>query len=328
MDEALAHYVAALGDPEDLTTQDCASVMTAIGQLLHARGEFEQSLQYLEGALELKRRHYGMAHRFIGHTEYLRARAQLALEMHEQARKSLERACAIHLNTLGPHDIWTARSHHALGELLHLLDDHAGAGECYKLALEAYKNSVGASHPATAGLQRDCAVLAYQQGDHQTAERHYVAACDIREQVAGHSDPQLQAWLQELAINRTSMGDADGARVAFEKCIAAKAAQDGTEHLEVAALYVLIGQLEVSRQRYPEALTAYASAHSIRQRLLGPNHPDTATARFHCGVSMWSIGDPWGVLEMGDAVGALERLLGSEHPDAQAARSWLARAAS
>lgn len=325
LDGALAHYVAALGDPDDETTPHCASVMTAIGQLLYERNEYDQSLLYIERALGLKRRHYGLAHPFVGHTEFYRARSQIALNLAEEARLSLQRACAIHLSSLGTENLWTGRSHQALGELLHQAGDHRSAQECYDLALGAYEASLGPSHPKTGAVHRARAVLAYQLGDNVEADAHYVQAYMVRASAEGSIDPTAVAWLQELALNRAAMSDYEGARAAFEQCLAAWYETKGAEHLEVADLLCHIGQVEVSRRRQAEALLVYVKAHGIRQRLLGPEHPATATARFHCGMSLWSSGDPWGLLEMGDAVGELERLLGTEHPDTQAARSWLAR---
>ena len=61
-----------------------------------------------------------------------------------------------------------------------------------------------------------------------------------------------------------------------------------------------------------------------RERLLGPEHPDTLSARANLASSYWSAGRTADAIAIGEQVLAdSERLLGPEHPDTLGARANL-----
>ena len=63
----------------------------------------------------------------------------------------------------------------------------------------------------------------------------------------------------------------------------------------------------------------------MRERILGPEHPDTVTVR--CNFAFWTglAGDPAATRDLlADLLPALERIFGPEHPDTLTVRRQLA----
>jgi tetratricopeptide (TPR) repeat protein len=119
------------------------------------------------------------------------------------------------------------------------------------------------------------------------------------------------------------MGDARAALSAFQQNLDGLRAALGEQHPRVASSLNAIGQVHYSEGNFAAALEHYRQAHELRQRILGPDHWQTATSRFNCGTALRELGDPRGQAEMQTAADTLERLLGAEHPHVQATRSWL-----
>ena len=63
------------------------------------------------------------------------------------------------------------------------------------------------------------------------------------------------------------------------------------------------------------------------ERLLGPDHPDTLTARDELAASYWAAGRTGEAVAILERVAAdMERLLGPDHPDTLTAQANLAMA--
>ena len=64
----------------------------------------------------------------------------------------------------------------------------------------------------------------------------------------------------------------------------------------------------------------------VRERVQGPEHPDTLTARSNLAYWTGTAGDPASARDqLAALLAVLQRVLGPEHPDTQNTRSNLAR---
>jgi hypothetical protein len=94
---------------------------------------------------------------------------------------------------------------------------------------------------------------------------------------------------------------------------------DGTDHMERMTHYL-------------HKMGSYAAARELQQKiagargqLLGPEHPDTLTARDRLAIWTGEAGDAAGARDQYAALLPIrERVLGPEHPDTLATRSNLA----
>ncbi|MET9413585.1 tetratricopeptide repeat protein [Streptomyces klenkii] len=73
--------------------------------------------------------------------------------------------------------------------------------------------------------------------------------------------------------------------------------------------------------RWEEAGRAHAAVAADRERLLGPDHPDTLTSRYEAAFALSALGRPGEALrEYARAAAGRERVLGPDHPATLAAR--------
>ena len=79
-----------------------------------------------------------------------------------------------------------------------------------------------------------------------------------------------------------------------------------------------------SAGRTAEAIAIGEQVVADRERLLGPDHPDTVTARANLATSYWSAGRTAEAIALLEQVVAdCERLLGPDHPDTAVVRNAL-----
>ncbi|MFG2307851.1 tetratricopeptide repeat protein [Streptomyces sp. NPDC048566] len=96
------------------------------------------------------------------------------------------------------------------------------------------------------------------------------------------------------------------------------------------ALAVLAGRHEEGLRlgrlgRWAEAGETHRAVAAERERLLGPDHPDTLASRYEVGFALSRTGQPAEALgEHTRLAGSRERVLGADHPDTLAARQEIA----
>ena len=78
---------------------------------------------------------------------------------------------------------------------------------------------------------------------------------------------------------------------------------------------------------YPKALACYAKALSISERVLGPEHPSTATAYNNMAVVYYKRGDFKNSLKYFEKALAVRKMkLGINHPNTQNTMKWIDKA--
>jgi len=82
-----------------------------------------------------------------------------------------------------------------------------------------------------------------------------------------------------------------------------------------------------SAGRVAEAISLYEATLADRERVLGPDHPDTLISRHNLASAYWSVGQVVEAISLYEATLAdRERVLGPDHPDTLASRHNLASA--
>ena len=117
---------------------------------------------------------------------------------------------------------------------------------------------------------------AQARGDYRRAEHLFQRALKLVECVLGPSDIEVATVLNNLGVLYKELGRFDEAESVYQRAMALVLAARGEASREVATLYHNLGGLEYARRRYAKGEPHARRGLEIRERLLGPDHPDVA----------------------------------------------------
>jgi tetratricopeptide (TPR) repeat protein len=151
------------------------------------------------------------------------------------------------------------------------------------------------------------------RGDYTTAERLFRLALRTAEGVLGPGDAEVAAVLNNLGVLYKDQGRYDEAERLYQRARAILVARE-EESLDLATLYHNLGGLEHARGRCARGEPLARRGLEIRERALGPGHPDVAAD----AAALAAILDGAGKREEAEALfrrslGVFERVYGSQH---------------
>ena len=246
------------------------------------------------------------------------------------ARPLFERALAIREKALGPEHPDTATSLNNLAVLLQDQGDLAAARPLFERALAIREKALGPEHPDTATSLNNLAVLLQDQGDLAAARPLYERALAIREKALGPEHPDTATSLNNLAVLLQDQGDLRGGAAALSSARWRSARRRSAPSIPTRrrasttspALLQDQGDLAAARPLYERAL-------AIREKALGPEHPDTATSLNNLAALLQDQGDLAAARPLYErALAIREKALGPEHPDTATSLNNLAVAAA
>jgi tetratricopeptide (TPR) repeat protein len=135
---------------------------------------------------------------------------------------------------------------------------------------------------------------------------------------AGAAGEDEAAALNDLALIHKQLGNLVQAENAFQQALAAGEAGDHAHC--VAATLNNLGMLYLERNEPGRAGDLLGRALALRERVFGPDHPETANSLNNLGLACREAG------ELEQALAIRGRVLGPEHPDVAAALNTLAGA--
>lgn len=172
-----------------------------------------------------------------------------------------------------------------LRSLIYLdMGDHSRATAMLNEVEPRLRRSLPAGHIAFATLASDRALIAQASGDLQTALDHSNDAVDISEaamkagRLGGDYLPVFLARRSDidLQLGHQDQAEADAAR---GLSILQASAQAGMFSSTLGCAYLALGRALQAQGKHDEAHTAFLSAAEHLQSTLGPDHPDTRSAR-------------------------------------------------
>ena len=201
---------------------------------------------------------------------------------------------------------------------------YSEARPLFERALAIREKVLGPEHPDTATSLNNLARLLQDQSDITGARPLYERALAICEKVLGPEHPdtarssqparrfRTRATLQEHGRFRARAGDPrEGARP--------RASRYGGSLNNLARLLQDQGDLAEARPLYERAL-------AIHEKVLGPEHPHTATVLNNLALLLRDEGDLAGAGPLFErALAIREKMLGPEHPDTATNLNNLAR---
>jgi tetratricopeptide (TPR) repeat protein len=305
-----------------------ASRYIQCGRADKARGLAKQALAYCASRLGLT------------HPRTLAARHQLAvalllLNRFEEARSILEPSLTSRevTSTLKKSDLFLLRSD--LAHALKGLSLYNDALAFYKTLLADREQLLGGDHPDSLSTRNDLAHTLSDLGDTDTAIQMYRTLIVSQQHVLRQDDPNALLTRRNLATTLGTVGRQDEACSVLEELLQDCHELLGFDHpgtLAVAhdlagtlidPLYASTfhdarlaethiegldaGRIEEARNRFDEVLRS-------RQRVLGPNHPETLETRIAIAYLDWTFGPGDGVAVYDQLLEDCQNALGADHP--------------
>ena len=228
--------------------------------------------------------------------------------------------------TLSPESAERATVERELGILL---QSRGHLGQADSLLAAAYARTRRQPRPSDAELVRDelaIALLRSEQGRHEEAVRVAKAALERARRRVGPGDPLALEALGDLGHVLSTAGRYDEAVKVLEECVRRRriVAPDTNQLWEtltdLADTYQYLG-------RYSEADSLEREVLESSRRLLGPRHPDVATALLNLGAIQVSLGRyAQGERDLREALDIARGWYGEDHELTASCLTYLGRA--
>jgi tetratricopeptide (TPR) repeat protein len=275
LDQAVVLYREALAIRERLVPDDDLELAVSYGNL----AQHHQNLGQPEEALDLYRREAEVRERALGESDPSVAGAlsnagvaALLLGRHDEARTDLERAIAILEgggSLANPPELALALTN------LAQVEDAAGAldrsEQLYRRALQVWIMNRGESSIEAIRGRRNLADHLARRALYDEAEELYAAAARTLEVEHPRATDELGSTWNNLGMVYAAMGRVDDAERSYRKAVTALEAESSPA---LAATLFNLGRLLARSERSGEACEPLSRSLELRQRALGPGHPD------------------------------------------------------
>ena len=195
---------------------------------------------------------------------------------------------------------------------------YAEAEPLYKRALAIREKALGPDHPDVGTRLNNLAGLYRAQGRYAEAEPLYQRALAIREKALGPDHPDVATVAQQPGRCCTGPRAATPRPSRSTSAPSPSARRRSAPTTPTSALALNnLAALYQAQGRYAEAEPLYQRALAIREKALGPDHPDVATVAQQPGraVPDARAATPRPSRSIKRALAIREKALGPDHPD-------------
>ncbi len=278
--QAVLQQAVALAEPPPVGPDHprLAQVLRDLGQVLHARGRYDEADATLQRALTMQEHMLGPEHEDVSETLTQMGHSCLAQGNFRRAKGLLKRAVAIAELQVVP-DQFPDKLCSALNALCQVylsLKDHELAQDKAERQLALNEQFEGPHHPNTASALLNVAMSLTGQGKLREAQPMYERALVILERVHGPHHPEVATCANNMDGLYLDQKDHRRAKTAFERALAIQEHVFGPQHLNVATTLCFLGDSCRAAGDLVQAKALYERALAIFQTQLGRTHPSSA----------------------------------------------------
>ena len=296
------------------TSLDCATGYYNAGIYLMSHFDFENSLDNLYKALEIRVNELGSHHQDTA-VVYNEIATVYSLKGEvDSAQTYFQKALEIREKGLGEEHLETAVTYNDLGSVYLLKGEVELALGCHQKALEIREKALGKTHPDIAVSYHNLGTAYLAMDEADKALEYYQKALEIREMVLGPKHLDTASTIHNIGNVYLKKNDIDKALAYYQKALEIKEKGLGLKHPDTAATYHNIGNAYATKGDVPKALKYLQKALTIREKVLGTNHSDTATSYNSMGYTYLINGNVDKSLESYQKVLQIrEKVLGKDH---------------
>lgn len=273
--------------------REYATHLSNLAVLLDAREEPDEVIALLEKALAIRIRYLGPGHSSVALSLSSLGLAYKDAGKPERAVPLLQRALAIDLRVYGGRSSCAAKDRHDLASALQLVGEAEEAERELMEALSIRTELLGEQHSDTLMTLNNLALLRVEHGlgDREEAVRQVerVVAAGRAALPPGH--PDLQLWIANLAIQYRESGRYAEAEPLYREVQEVRQRDLGRTAQDTIYVAARLGQLDVDRERYDEAVPLLQETVATRERLAGgPRERDLLSALVNLALAYQGLG--------------------------------------
>jgi serine/threonine-protein kinase len=293
-----------------------ARLLTTIGEVYSAIGDFPRARAPLEKAIAIERGDAGtdpleFAHalRALAWIDHRQGEEKASLQLLDEAVPLLAGGSAKALDELAGVLSYRALARKALG-------DFEGARAEFEAALQAAQGAGTAQTPKAAAIHNNLGTLLRDRGDPRAAAAEFESALAIYHREYGEDHYRTIGSTQNLAMALVDVGDIARAQPILERTAKQNLALFGDGSADYANSQNLLGNIARQQGRYDDSLALYARAEAAYRKGLGDHHPYLAFPPYNMGETEFARGNYAAALAHYDRALALRReLLPPDHPE-------------
>lgn len=278
---AVGYYSAAFGWFQRFLGAEHSETLVARNNLataLQSQGMHVEAEQEHKAVLEIRKRVLGAEHPDTLGSRNNLAVALAAQDKHVEAEQEHRTVLQISERVLGAEHPDTLSSRNNLANAFKAQGLHAKAEQEHRVVVHIRARVLGAEHPKTLTSRSNLALAMQGQGRHAEAEQECRAVLEIQDRLLGEDHPDTLTSRSTLANALYAQRKNDAAELEYRKVLALRNRVLSAEHPEVARSYYNLALCLLRQLNYPEAFQLIQLAEQIRQKVLGPDAPDTQAA--------------------------------------------------
>ena len=267
-----------------------ATLTGTIGRVYFGLGDYAQSRELLEAALEKRRNLLGDTHPDVAASETDLAELLIRIGEYETARQLLENALATTESRVGRSTTQAAENRYFLAEVQRALGNIGEAERHARASIETYSSAGNGFGLELAEAKNLLARVLQLRGDLEGAHRLQRDAINTLRDTKGEDHPYMAFYLQSLGVMLLSMNDFDGADVALAEATEIGRRVLPQKHDLQAAMLIDRGRVLSARGDHSQAILFMREALELYVRQLGPTHPRVGYAQIVLGLALLDDG--------------------------------------
>jgi CHAT domain-containing protein/tetratricopeptide (TPR) repeat protein len=282
--EARDRFARAYAIVQKLSGPSSADSAAALGNLASAEGNLgnhAESVRLNRELLALRRKLSGPRDRSVGITLNNLGFALASAGDAAGAEIAMRESLSITRESFGADSPQIATTLNNIASIVQSRGKLAEAEKLMREALAIQTAKRGADHPDTMRTQGNLGTILQDQGKYTEAEAVFRKVYDVQARTLGSSHVEALNALSNIASSLEAQGRITEAEALNRKALSAAATngQNGQYAILLSNLATKIG----NQGRFDEALALHRQALTLREQLLGKDHPDVALSLSNVG---------------------------------------------
>ena len=275
---------------ENENSLDVATCYNCLGSSFSHSEKYDQALEYLEKALELRLllegdqslktalsyNNIGSVHSLLGH--------------YSEAIDCFQKALNIRLK-YGNETEEVAGSYHNIGSLMSRQGEYTEALKYLEKALSINKQFLGENHPHLSYLYNNLGYTYSKRGNNDKALENYLKALNLSVRLFGELHPTLATTYNNIALNYRKNKDYDKAVYYYLKSIDIIKSAFGDNSPKLGIGYNNLGSIMIDKEDYSKALEYFNAAKDLYIVSMGEDYPELAVVYANIGKTYLKTGD-------------------------------------
>jgi serine/threonine protein kinase/tetratricopeptide (TPR) repeat protein len=300
-DLAEPHLVTALslleadGSADDF---DIARTLHSNGELLQAKGHYEESEAQFRRAIEIYERLESMGN----NVDSALADAMVKLSWLLIGKRNFEEAEQLGANALAirtagldtedrniPQLEKIVAAHNNLGMLYRYKEEYDASQAHYEEALE-FSRQIGDQHPVVATTLNNFGLMLVHRREYEKGELLLFESLELRREILTENHPEIAESMNNLAMALVKQRRYPEAENYYKQSLAIVMAVQGIRHPHVATLNFNLAEIMVDQGKFDEAAQLYKDALSIDRDQFPDEHPYVTRGMVHVGKALTGAG--------------------------------------